>query len=485
MTSACASDDPVHEGSEKGKQFKWEKTSNHAIGQRDPMDVCEHSKSRNRNRGHQRHPVATRKERGSNSSAELSDEDMEFMPARNVGTLDVSEHSNKGLSIQSCSSIPVPQRREYRVDLIGHDRNGSSQSRGCGILGGSFDKHKRSESNGGNASALIETSVPKDESTHSEDRTFVDDMHSLSQSSLSASSIPTADTPRNGFLTRVDSFRMGKREVKRTALEESLMQQLANMQALHDAELKEMSIKVEQRESAITTLERALYLRNETVDEIRDELDSTVAKLKEAQMTIKKLEAMLERERSASQRIARGQDRSRSPEKDCVHYGVEGFGSRRISPKRVTRGNHALTNASNNSETEKTRPSRELENFVISRSHLKVSRKERNHSMDHQSKSSRRLMISSSSDCSSTVHNCNTAQISENSNANQCWSGISHDQSHTHDRLCFDSSVPSLQYRMHPRKKSDILRRIAQRNRGDAHHWSDDDYDFDQSFPDP
>jgi chromosome segregation ATPase len=66
------------------------------------------------------------------------------------------------------------------------------------------------------------------------------------------------------------------------------MQQLADMQSRHDEAMREMEIKLQQREAAIQTLERALCLRNEAVEEVRDELDFTRAKLNDAERMIQR-----------------------------------------------------------------------------------------------------------------------------------------------------------------------------------------------------
>ena len=126
-----------------------------------------------------------------------------------------------------------------------------------------------------------------------------------------------------------------RREAKRTALEECLMNQLADMQTNHEAEMGEMGIKLHQREAAIKTLERALTLRNGAVDEVRDELDVALAKLKEAEAKLKKQDKQLSRRvlspspEGRSQRIQMATSSHSSYLLDSLQEDIQGLSSRR------------------------------------------------------------------------------------------------------------------------------------------------------------
>ena len=144
-------------------------------------------------------------------------------------------------------------------------------------------------------------------------------------SSLGAK-VETTETSlgRGRGLFRRERMASVNREAKRTALEESLMKQLADMQTNHCAEISELEIKLHQREAAIKTLERAQSLRDRAVDEMRDELNATLAKLKEAETKLKKKEKQLSRKaRSASPRYL----------PDPLQEDIQGLSSRR----RLTR----------------------------------------------------------------------------------------------------------------------------------------------------
>lgn len=73
-----------------------------------------------------------------------------------------------------------------------------------------------------------------------------------------------------------------RRDAKPTALEDKLMQQMADMLKTHKAEMTEMQTKLNQREAAIKTLETALTLRTVSVDELRTELQDVTGQLKKA-----------------------------------------------------------------------------------------------------------------------------------------------------------------------------------------------------------
>lgn len=88
---------------------------------------------------------------------------------------------------------------------------------------------------------------------------------------------------RSGHRTsKVGQMVTNRRDAKRTALEDKLMQQMADMLKNHQAEIIEMQTKLNQREAAIKTLETALTFRTVSVDELRTELQDVTGQLKKA-----------------------------------------------------------------------------------------------------------------------------------------------------------------------------------------------------------
>lgn len=211
------------------------------------MDMCEHAKSTSRRRS----PMPSR---GTSPRGPTT---------KNVDTIRTSD----------------PQLNHIPVISFGGSNSGNDDDfqDWCGNRGD------------GNFTIPSEINKPRSKVRTDEDTVVTDGTYSMSQSSQSS----------GGFrclLQRVDSIRIAastRMEAKKTALEESLMQQLADMQSLHDAEINELGIKLHQREAAIKTLERALCLRSDAVEEVRDDLDKSQAKLMEAERTIRRLERQL------------------------------------------------------------------------------------------------------------------------------------------------------------------------------------------------
>ena len=243
----------------------------------DSMDVCEHIKSSSHHRLPPRTSVSSKDDVDPNGHGQMLEDSVEL----SSDWIDSSWERSQDLSSSSC----------------GRDISTGEGTKAFG------DKRTRSISRGRGrdlVSILSKTLRPKADDVTDEDMTSSDDMHASSLSSYSGESlgVTVAEGSRRFLLQKVDSIRMAaanRREAKRTALEESLMQQLADMQTLHDDAIREMEVKLHQREAAIKTLERALSLRNEAVEEVRDELDLTRAKLKEAEHTIRKQEKKLAR----------------------------------------------------------------------------------------------------------------------------------------------------------------------------------------------
>lgn len=244
-----------------------------------------------------------------------SNSDHRFPPSRSVISKDETELSADWIDRNSelHHSNSSCGRTVERADAYA-DKEGRSSSRGRGLF--------RAESRSRDLVSILSKGFrPKadDAAGTDEDMTLSDDPHGGSLSSNSVESSSLADGSRRFLLQKVDSIRLAaanRRDAKRTALEESLMQQLADMQTRHDDAMREMEVKLHQREAAIQTLERALCLRNEAVEEVRDELDWTRAKLHDAERTIQRHETnrLLKEARNA---------RSASP--------PHGFASRRRS----------------------------------------------------------------------------------------------------------------------------------------------------------
>jgi myosin heavy subunit len=273
-------------------------------------------------------------------TTEKSDIGLESPP----NNMDICEHE------KSTSRRRTPLRPQGTIGKNANTKtsdpllNGSAEISFDGLVSSRKDvDHQDWCDNQGDSIVSIPSKQKKTRSrmTSDEDTVVTDATHAMSHSSLSSQS--------NGGLRclfqRVDSMRMAastRMDAKKTALEESLMQQLADMQSLHKAEIDEMEVKLHQREAAIKTLERALCLRNDAVDEVRDDLEKTQVKLHEAERSLRRLEKTQVKLKEAERTIKRLERQISTTTKGSnpPTQAVEGFSSRR-TPTRRRRSNSA------------------------------------------------------------------------------------------------------------------------------------------------
>ena len=125
-----------------------------------------------------------------------------------------------------------------------------------------------------------------------------------------------------------------RREAKKTALEEKLMNQMALIISHHKAEMEAMETTLNQKEAAIKTLEKALSLKTESVDELRNnekilrlELDQRKHQLKKALKADTAMESIdqkvVRRSRKPTRRSGLQRGRSCKSLDDEIHYQID------------------------------------------------------------------------------------------------------------------------------------------------------------------
>lgn len=275
----------------------------------DAMDACAHMKSTTRRRSPP--PPRTSTKVNASSSAQLPRQQT-TTPSDWIDCCEnhVSISSLDGANLQTWQDEEIPLSCVHDSFRNDPDYQEWCEGRKCSRLSIPPRMHQH-----------------KNDYVTDEDMTVSDSTYSTSHSSTQSNgSIRT-------FLQKVDSFRVAasnRMESKKTALEESLMKQLAHTQYRYKAEMNEMELKLHQREAAIKTLERALCLRNDAVDEVRNELDVTRQQLDEAKHSIKRLERKLLSKGTPTITDTEGaRQRSRTP--DAQQYAVEGLSIRRTA----------------------------------------------------------------------------------------------------------------------------------------------------------
>ena len=233
----------------------------------------------------------------------------------------------------------VGSRDKIEVDIDGRQKQATPRKGGGGLLRGLSQKLLKSvsskrlqqppqEANPMTRDSVLDQTAPTAATSIDFPPTVIDP-HRASDvvselgttiapfSTSSGSSAGGSSTKRRNLLQRAGSLRrlgggggsggggMGgsgsshsntKLEKKKTAIEESLMNQLAQMQANQAQQLQEMALKLQQREAAIKTLEKALTLQTGTVDDLRSELSNVRTKLKKTET---KLDTKISSNRSA------------------------------------------------------------------------------------------------------------------------------------------------------------------------------------------
>ena len=142
---------------------------------------------------------------------------------------------------------------------------------------------------------------------------------------MTTSSAWSDPTGRRGMMSRVGSLRLPKiRERQRTELEDKLMDQMAEMQHRHQQEMEEAALKLQQREDAIKTLEKALMLQGETVDMLRKELDE-MRKSGAVESSVAAPSREQQRDQTRQSGISRREMLKRSASARMVRHGFGGM----------------------------------------------------------------------------------------------------------------------------------------------------------------
>jgi hypothetical protein len=180
------------------------------------------------------------------------------------------------------------------------ERNERSSSRGRGLFRGLSrkPKPKEAEEDWGAVSDGFSRSFSTSSTSNNKINSNTNNTNNTNTNNTNNNNNIAADGSQSKrfLLQKVDSIRMARnnrKEAKRTALEDSLMQQLAKMQLVHEGEMEEFALKLRQREAAIETLEKALTIKTETVDSLRNEMDIVMQRLEDAEAKAKKQEKKL------------------------------------------------------------------------------------------------------------------------------------------------------------------------------------------------